>query len=102
MTTERAPQIGDDVKYGIIAKLSRIKAISPSGRIELEDGTKWRGMFKAQMGCRDSWPDRLSWVNDADRATFLRTKAGKVIDEMDVRNPDTLAKLTKIMEVLGE
>jgi len=108
MTKKRVPQIGDEVvtvfrRMAPAEYLQRIAKISDTGQITLENGTRWNGMGGKMVGAaRDPWPSRLYFADDADRAAATKRVAIQALRDVDPRSPNALAKLTKIMEVLGE
>jgi len=108
MTTERVPQVGDEVvtvfrRMAPAEYLQRIAKISDTGQITLEDGSRWARMGGKRIGsARDPWPAKIYFADDADRAATTKRVATQALCDVDPRAPDALAKLTKIMEVLGE
>jgi len=108
MTKKRTPQVGDEVvtvfrRMAPAEYLQRIAKISDTGQITLENGTRWKGMGGKMVGAgKDPWPAKIYFADDADRAATTKRVATQALRDVDPRAPDALAKLTKIMEVLGE
>lgn len=108
MTKKRVPQVGDEVvtvfrRMAPAEYIQRIAKISDTGQITLEDGSRWVGIGGKRFGsARDPWPAKIYFADDADRAAATKRVATQALRDVDPRAPDALAKLAKIMEVLGK